>query len=942
MHTIVRRSLSVAALLGLLTAAAGAQGWEPLPVADDPLLRMPGTQPEQGVTLEGPNRCLNCHGGYNSAVEPGFNWTGSMMAQAARDPIWLACLTVAAQDSIWALGNPNATDLCIRCHTPAGWLGGRSDPTNGSALSGSDFDGLTCDFCHRKWDPHFVDTYAGTREGAAWSTYWDEHANTGPGSGTLSQTEADKTRAEDLSESGAIHRFNGLPFFASGVPVYPTWDVDVTGQYFVAANAAKRASFADAKAKHQRLYSRAHKSKYFCGTCHDVSNPVLANMGLSGLPDQSGGLDLITEQYGGHRYFHVERTFSEFLLSAYGDPGGAATNVAFQAQGAPDITWAARCQDCHLRDVVGVAANKAGTVLRPDGSTEHPDSGLPLHDMTGGNLWISHILASTDPNGPVYDAVNAQLLGQGPAVLTLSLTAGDAPPIGNGAALAAGADRARQQLELAATIRDLQYNAGNGQLSFRIQNNTGHKLISGFPEGRRMFVNVKAWSGGALIWEVNPYDMQAGTLRGLEHAPGSPPLGPTEEYEDALVYEIHPSSELTGEEETFHFVLATGRYKDNRIPPKGFDIALAPSRMAEPVWDGHSATALFSAEEYAGGYDQVTVDLPAGADAVEVTLYYQGTSREYIEFLRDEINGTGGTLSSPTPSELPQAYIVQTDPFFNGLRAWGDTIWQLWWHNHGLDGSGVEVPGIVPFAMTRASVGDAPTPCTAPTPTLLTAVPGNSQVTLTWTDEHASDPGVTGYRVYYDQAGKAQLVAQVGLVTTYTDTGLTNGTQSCYLVVSLNDADGDGTADCESSESNVLCAVPNNQGQAQVTIALLQTGVWQTTGHGQNQTTTFVATDTFSRGTPVVFRVRIVDKSTLLPVTSASVTVSVTGPEQLTLTAATDSAGYANLTWQTQKAKKGGQGGTTTGEYLATVTNVTAAGSSWDGVSASTTFFIVP
>jgi len=40
-------------------------------VKDDPLVRMPGTQPDQGVNLEAPNRCMNCHAGYNTTVEPG-------------------------------------------------------------------------------------------------------------------------------------------------------------------------------------------------------------------------------------------------------------------------------------------------------------------------------------------------------------------------------------------------------------------------------------------------------------------------------------------------------------------------------------------------------------------------------------------------------------------------------------------------------------------------------------------------------------------------------------------------------------------------------------------------------------------------------------------------------------------------------------------------------
>ncbi|NIN63920.1 MAG: hypothetical protein GTO63_04230, partial [Anaerolineae bacterium] len=141
----------------LLVAAYAVYAWTAVAVVDDPLVRMPGTQPNQ-VALEAPGRCLNCHAGYDSAVEPGFNWEGSMMAQAARDFLFWACMTVGAQDSIWAVGTPNATDICERCHFPKGWLEGRSDPTNASLMTGADYDGVQCDFCHRMWDPFFETT----------------------------------------------------------------------------------------------------------------------------------------------------------------------------------------------------------------------------------------------------------------------------------------------------------------------------------------------------------------------------------------------------------------------------------------------------------------------------------------------------------------------------------------------------------------------------------------------------------------------------------------------------------------------------------------------------------------------------------------------------------------------------------------------------------------
>jgi len=701
-------SLRISALLAAMLWLAGFQAaaWEPLAVEDDELVRMPGTQPSDGVTLEAPNRCLNCHAGYDQAAEPGFMWQGSMMGQAARDPIFWATMTVAAQDSIWALGNPNATDICERCHFPQGWLEGRSDPTNATMMESSDHDGIHCDVCHTAYDPFFADTYDGTREGNNWSEYWDEASNTGPNSGTLSQTEADATRAADADETAALTQHDGQPLFENDRPSNPDYDEAASGQMYVSGGGEKRASFADAGAKHKMFYSRFHKSRFYCGTCHDVSNPVLANLGLSGLPEVKPGA-LITEQHPAYAYFHVERTFSEFMLSDFGRGEGSLTNADFQAQGGSGVAHANSCQDCHMPDVAGAGADKGSAILRPDGSTEHPQSGVPTHNLMGGNSWITWILASLDPNGPVYDVRNVEILDKGTAVLTLDLDAGQSPKT-TGDELKHASDRALEQLAMAGTLKNLIYNGVTGQLRFRVQNNTGHKLISGFPEGRRMFVNARAYDANDnLIYEVNPYDSEAGTLKSM---PASPDLENHEAYVDELVYEVHPSSSLTAEEHTYHFVLADGRSKDNRIPPQGFDIAGAVRRHSVPV---NPATHeedpyYFTAEEYAGGYDDQSIMIAPDAARVELALYYQGTSREFVEFLRDEINGTGGTLVSPTPSGEPVAYIAQSDPFFSQLKAWGDTIWDLWEHNHGLDGSSQSVPGIVPVMMTSASVTPAP------------------------------------------------------------------------------------------------------------------------------------------------------------------------------------------------------------------------------------------
>ena len=317
----MRRRLSLLSLFVLAFAAVGvysAHAWSPLAVEDDPLVRMPGTQPGQ-VILEGPGRCLNCHAGYDSQVEPGFNWKGSMMAQAARDFLFWACMTVAGQDSIWAVGRPNAMDLCERCHFPAGWLAGRSDPPNASNMTGDDFDGVHCDVCHTMFDPFFQTTYDGTREGDDWLNYWDEtNASTSP-----SQPAADAAYQEDALQAQNIALFSGGSFYSQTVPFTTTYTENAAGQYFVSIDADKRASFADASARHQMFYSRYHKSRYFCSACHDVSNPVLANLAFDGTSPGDGTTVLPTEANPAYSYFHVERTFSEFMLSDYGQQGGA-------------------------------------------------------------------------------------------------------------------------------------------------------------------------------------------------------------------------------------------------------------------------------------------------------------------------------------------------------------------------------------------------------------------------------------------------------------------------------------------------------------------------------------------------------------------------------------------------------------------------------------------
>ncbi len=488
---------------------------------------MPGTQPLTVIGIVSPEQCRMCHGDYDPAVEPAFNWRGGMMAQASIDPLFLAALEVANSDA------PESGDLCLRCHDNAGWLAGRSTPTTGARMLPEDLIGVNCNLCHRLVDPIYV-------EGVS--------------------------PAEDQG-------------ILAGLPLPPAHYT--SGQYVIEPEPDRmRGPFADAVALHLFLPSPFHREAALCGTCHDVSNPAFDRN-----PDgtySANAFNTPSPHFGSHQIGAVERTYSEWLNSAYNSPLGV-----FAPQFGGNRQFVSSCQDCHMRAVTGVGCNLPFAPLRTD---------LPLHDLTGGSTWTPSILSQVDPGVDV-------------------------------AALNAGILRARYMLQNAATLDAQQQGAS---LAVRVTNETGHKLPTGYPEGRRMWLNIRFFDAAdALIGESGAYDPASAIL--------------THDAE-AKIYEVLPAISAAlapivglpaGTE--FHFVLNDTVLKDNRIPPRGFTNAAFAAFGGAPV-----------AAVYADGqhYDDTLYIIPAGATRAEVSLYYQSTSKEFIEFLRDNGNpgGAGQTM----------------------------------------------------------------------------------------------------------------------------------------------------------------------------------------------------------------------------------------------------------------------------------------------------------
>ncbi len=177
--------------------------------------------------------------------------------------------------------------------------------------------------------------------------------------------------------------------------------------------------------------------------------------------------------------------------------------------------------------------------------------------------------------------------------------------------------KAQQLLTNAASLAAAE---AGGQLRVTVTNECGHKLPTGYPEGRRVWLNVKFYDEAMnLLGESGAYNPASGVL--------------THDAE-AKIYAIHPGLETNlaialglppGPSQ--HFVLNNQTYEDNRIPPRGFTNANFATFGGAPV--GHS---------YADGqfWDDTFYDRPAGTTKAVARLYYQSTSKEFVEFLRDE------------------------------------------------------------------------------------------------------------------------------------------------------------------------------------------------------------------------------------------------------------------------------------------------------------------
>ena len=528
-----------------------------------------GTQPGLLSAMESPSACFSCHRDFSGTSASDFmphnTWGGSMMAHAARDPVFWAALDVANADV------PGVGDYCLRCHTPTGWLegrvsktpgGGRINGENGCSLTGdhtafegkgNDYAGLTCHFCHRMTETGPDGEVAPSGNGNFWV---DDALN---------------CETPDGVYGGPCR--HGPYKYSANDPLTPP---------------------------HGWVYSPFLDNGPACGSCHDVSTPFTSAGPLKTLilPDGTdSGIPM-----------PIERTFTEWRSSDYADlifRNRMGDDFDFD----PQLARGATCQDCHMATSGDPAARACN--MHDDGARA---GDLSVHEFVGANTWVPAIIRGE---------YGAGLSGVEDRIDDLSRTI----------------VRARHMLtersaRIETTVAPFVPGSNQLQVSVKVTNLAGHKLPTGYAEGRRMWLHVTAhWPGDkAPFWQNGAWDPQTGALdmdaqtrvyetkQGIWNA-------------QTQVCEIVDSQGRP----QFHFALNNCIAKDNRIPPLGF--TGGSSLETRPVGHSYPETAPGSGRLVNHDVAAYTVPVPphvSGPVTVTATLRFQISSDDYIRFLKNQ------------------------------------------------------------------------------------------------------------------------------------------------------------------------------------------------------------------------------------------------------------------------------------------------------------------
>ncbi|MSR69546.1 MAG: hypothetical protein EXS17_04290 [Phycisphaerales bacterium] len=380
------------------------------------------------------------------------------------------------------------------------------------------------------------------------------------------------------------------PLVAAGILPSPTLG---SATYVVDPKDVRRGPFSDVTmnfhGRPELIYSPYHSDGSMCATCHDVNNPVFSRTPNGQLTLNALGAAHPTMQGGD--MFGEQRTYSEWLQSSFPTTGVSYQDGRFGGNHATGVMKT--CQDCHMPDQQG------GGCVFYDGNltTERPN--VPQHSFAGANTWALRAVKT-------QMADDAEYFGLTQSRVDASIA---------------------RNVQMLRDASDMELSQVGGTLRVKIINQSGHKLPTGYPEGRRAWINVKFLNAASVvIAERGGYNYTTATLT----------EGDTKVYHSHQTISPETAAATHLPEGTdMHLTLSSVIEFDNRIPPRGFTNAGFASVQAAPV--GYT---------YADGqyWDFTNYAIPAGATNAVATFYYQTSTRQYMEFLRDTAaDGSGLT-----------------------------------------------------------------------------------------------------------------------------------------------------------------------------------------------------------------------------------------------------------------------------------------------------------
>lgn len=662
----------------------------------------PGTQQQELANITAPApynvfefvvTCMACHGGtIDQQAGHGGNWAGTNMASSARDPVFRANQLVVNDTVERLTGEDGTGNMCFRCHSPNGWYSGRFDPTLAGAADGSqmlhsilqstDDEGIMCEVCHRAvgnvtfkradldpndpvWNmmagiddwPHAGGPYvdqagdptidAGNPYGDTTLQINDGMTYNGPYPGIVdlffNDVPIEETAPNTYTEGGLYtgqtygvyppgwkdnlgNDVSGQPAVGPDgniqvqfeVPIGPPLNPDGTPCYECQAISLEHPTFAS----NDKFASDPDfiQSSEFCGACHDLTVPVLDH----GMPEQ--------------------RTYTEWKYSDYGDA---------------DVT----CQSCHMPRMKHEYDDETPVTLNVDpvlaGWFPYAKSreDTAFHKFAGANRDLPMMMKF------LYPEVDLEVIGA---------------PTGNDTRIFPGMlsdrstmwDRAQRNTEIslldAVDVEILgapTYDASTGKWSVQVKvsNNTGHRIPSGYPDGRRLWIGLEVRDAqGNVVYESGHYDQATAELFTDSGTAGfNRALEPQVDSDNnaVMVYErvtgvcptaisCQPSPSLLNDQILF----------DNRIPPSGFSYADYRTAGVK-FWNyGANFVPFEDTNRYPDGqgFDVVTYSFTADAGAtltVRAEAYWQTHTREFMEHLKESDTSTVRPKGPPSVYE---------------------------------------------------------------------------------------------------------------------------------------------------------------------------------------------------------------------------------------------------------------------------------------------------